>query len=404
MVAALHETTVMRARACIVPELLAASIAVAAAQGVAAVRLLAGGHADASMVVATFTTAAGIAALPLVALAAVATAVARTAPLVRAQRALARFASGGAPEMLGAGVIIHAAAIGEAVVWATIAARHAVRGVRVELGAIEAVVLTALALVASIALACVLVHAARPLVARARRAWWAARATRTARGWLVPLVLGAVGVATLRALLPSDEAEVAAWAWGAACVAGVAPVQALASRALSGARGAVIVATALVVSSFAYTELTRLPDAAELAVQRGPELDEFLLAVARRSTDRDGDGYSALLGGGDCDDRDARVFPGAHDVPGNGVDEDCSGADATPFAKKAIFDARDASLVGARGSAPERRRRAPRRAPPQSRRLRGLRAADDARRSIASARRPRGSRAPTRPARARSRR
>lgn len=34
-----------------------------------------------------------------------------------------------------------------------------------------------------------------------------------------------------------------------------------------------------------------------------------ILTLARRATDRDGDGYSALLGGGDCDDHDPRSYP-----------------------------------------------------------------------------------------------
>jgi arylsulfatase A-like enzyme len=59
-----------------------------------------------------------------------------------------------------------------------------------------------------------------------------------------------------------------------------------------------------------------------------------LLALLRRATDRDHDGYSARFGGGDCDDHDARIGPSATDVPGNGVDEDCSGAD-TPAAAPA---------------------------------------------------------------------
>ena len=44
--------------------------------------------------------------------------------------------------------------------------------------------------------------------------------------------------------------------------------------------------------------------------------------------DRDHDGFSPWLGGGDCDDGNAGVMPLAVDVPGNGVDEDCDGADA----------------------------------------------------------------------------
>lgn len=44
--------------------------------------------------------------------------------------------------------------------------------------------------------------------------------------------------------------------------------------------------------------------------------------------DRDHDGYSPLFGGGDCNDGDPQINPGAVDLPGNGVDENCSGADA----------------------------------------------------------------------------
>jgi arylsulfatase A-like enzyme len=44
--------------------------------------------------------------------------------------------------------------------------------------------------------------------------------------------------------------------------------------------------------------------------------------------DLDRDGASALLGGGDCDDLDPARHPGAVDVPGDGIDQDCDGADA----------------------------------------------------------------------------
>lgn len=64
------------------------------------------------------------------------------------------------------------------------------------------------------------------------------------------------------------------------------------------------------------------------------------LAVARRAFDRDHDGASARFGGGDCDDRNAAIGPDAVDIPGNGVDEDCSGKDAlVPGARRSEREA-----------------------------------------------------------------
>ena len=54
-----------------------------------------------------------------------------------------------------------------------------------------------------------------------------------------------------------------------------------------------------------------------------------LARTLRRLGDLDRDGYSRLLGGGDCDDGDGRVHPGAREIPDDGVDNNCIGGDAT---------------------------------------------------------------------------
>jgi arylsulfatase A-like enzyme len=54
-----------------------------------------------------------------------------------------------------------------------------------------------------------------------------------------------------------------------------------------------------------------------------------LVAVIHAATDLDRDGYSSVLGGGDCNDFDRSVHPGAFDWPDDGIDQDCNGHEAT---------------------------------------------------------------------------
>ncbi len=55
-----------------------------------------------------------------------------------------------------------------------------------------------------------------------------------------------------------------------------------------------------------------------------------LVRLYRQLVDRDHDGSSPILGGGDCDDHDPDRHPGAADRPADGIDQDCDGNDAAP--------------------------------------------------------------------------
>lgn len=66
----------------------------------------------------------------------------------------------------------------------------------------------------------------------------------------------------------------------------------------------------------------------------------FGVQLGRTLTDYDGDGFSHFLAGRDCEPFDGTIFPGALDVPGNGVDENCTGSDykGEPFSEpNALF-------------------------------------------------------------------
>jgi choline-sulfatase len=53
-----------------------------------------------------------------------------------------------------------------------------------------------------------------------------------------------------------------------------------------------------------------------------------ITAALKRIADRDRDGHSPWFGGDDCDDGDAEVFPGASDIPDDGIDQNCINGDA----------------------------------------------------------------------------
>lgn len=60
----------------------------------------------------------------------------------------------------------------------------------------------------------------------------------------------------------------------------------------------------------------------------------------RQLADVDGDGATALFDGLDCDEGDAAIHAQAHDIPGNGIDEDCDGRDAVAVEGLVLGDPR----------------------------------------------------------------
>ena len=80
----------------------------------------------------------------------------------------------------------------------------------------------------------------------------------------------------------------------------------------------------LSLAGLIYAGFGGMGDAALTRLKRDTTLASLALEGARRLTDRDGDGASSFFSGGDCDDRQPRIHPGAYE-PLGGADLNCNG-------------------------------------------------------------------------------
>ena len=120
-------------------------------------------------------------------------------------------------------------------------------------------------------------------------------------------------------------------------------------------RGAIAGVAGLIALALPLVALRTPSDTVRTAVTERSYIGARMITALRRLFDRDRDGYSAFFGGPDCDDDNPEVHPGAVEIPGNGIDENCVGGDAkleAPPPPPGPSDAGTGSGSGSAASAP----------------------------------------------------
>jgi len=152
---------------------------------------------------------------------------------------------------------------------------------------------------------------------------WLARARVSLPELLAAAIVGLVGVAVVVAITPETYEELQDLGFLVAVAGTLAAAAPLAVRLLRWRLSWIAAAGAIAAALAVLAALGRVdPRSRDGSLRSSPGA-----RALRVITDVDRDGYSALLGGGDCDDLDPAVHPGALDAPG-GADANCDGVDA----------------------------------------------------------------------------
>lgn len=169
-----------------------------------------------------------------------------------------------------------------------------------------------------------------------RRSWIAAALAITTTLVLPPLLVGAAAPAI--SLAPVTTV----------CVAIVAVVVLRAlklGRYRNSQLVAVVAALAVGTGTWAMSGAPRARGAIVVHGVTSQVVARMLWSLA----DRDHDGYpGSAVGGADCDDADATRSPGLQELPDNGIDENCSGADVAVESLGVRTRAREAEPIPAR--------------------------------------------------------
>jgi arylsulfatase A-like enzyme len=290
------------------------------ADGVAVAIALGQSHAMPSVVALAAFETAGFLALPL-ALAGLPLAWTLSRPeVLTLGRQMRAGLSGGQPEHENLATVLYIATAGLGATFASWIGLQLTVSLSTRVGAILTVALVfTWTLGMAMPVAIVARPLGRPIALLVRRFPWLPN--------LAPPLVATVGILTLCRLLPASHVLTPA---GAILGFAIGPLLKARLPWMRGPRRITVpalVAGASALSVASATFLSHVPPAVQMAVLYRAPYASIAIAAVHRAVDRDGDGYSPLLLGGDCNDSDSAIHPGAIDTPDNGIDENCSGED-----------------------------------------------------------------------------